>query len=834
MEDKMKVLQKLFVIYFVFIIIIFVWQIQGNTMENRVPIEKYGKRLRSLLKKQMIKIDYTRSQKIIIDNRWETFDISEGWEYVNYDDFERGYIFNGYVQNTENPGWGIIQYWDTEGYRSCSGEHSIWCAGDNDEVWPGDPIPNGIETSLIYGPFSLYDAYDAHFKFKIWSNVVEGQDGLVAYAGIQVGDSIGFEPLHVWTENNTVWNEITVPLKDVEIFNGGGEIANFCGENFVYIKFTFESDTLVQSEREGIYLDDVEILKNTTEPTGKDIAVEDFWLSFEEDEFSVTSHKEWNIKLKNLGPSDVNSVRIGLHCTLDESAHPNINSELFYSSQINAPYVGEESTHSIYPDLPFAGNPVYFYAIVPDADDDTRNNVIGPKAYIVTGIKVYGDIQFYDTFFETYKSVPYTTVKIINNSNGNKLYTTWTDENGNFGKEGNDIWIQDVDDIALKLESNIFVNNETITSVHLNLNEPVHISPLIDELNGKEKGDFSETVLKYDESSEMDIFLHSLQIAVMIYDEYKWIQDETGWKRNYLPVHYNHLDQVNNSKYDMESDFLLVTGKTDHFWSAPLHEYAHAVMNQIYNWDVDQGTPIPTSHKHYTVAANNLKFPWVEGWAQFMECAVYNNLKLSLYQSGPYAGSTIENNDWWWGENYDNYCGEYVEGAVASVLWDIWDSNYDELDETHGSMNESFNHIYEKLNNHPKSLPIFLSNWGKNELLSGIAQGHNICTGWIDITSDLNPYLPLTFEVSTNYPNPFNPKTTIRYQMPEPGAVNIKIYNMLGQYIKTLVESYKPAGWHKTSWDGTDSHGMQVVSGIYLTFAELCDYQKVIKITLLK
>ncbi|UCE07077.1 MAG: T9SS type A sorting domain-containing protein, partial [bacterium] len=76
--------------------------------------------------------------------------------------------------------------------------------------------------------------------------------------------------------------------------------------------------------------------------------------------------------------------------------------------------------------------------------------------------------------------------------------------------------------------------------------------------------------------------------------------------------------------------------------------------------------------------------------------------------------------------------------------------------------------------------------------------------------------IPEKYALDQNYPNPFNPDTHINYQLPEESHVVIKIYNTLGQEIRTLLNENKPAGYYRTIWNGLDSNGNQVVSGIYL------------------
>ncbi|MBX2992946.1 MAG: T9SS type A sorting domain-containing protein [Bacteroidetes bacterium] len=74
---------------------------------------------------------------------------------------------------------------------------------------------------------------------------------------------------------------------------------------------------------------------------------------------------------------------------------------------------------------------------------------------------------------------------------------------------------------------------------------------------------------------------------------------------------------------------------------------------------------------------------------------------------------------------------------------------------------------------------------------------------------------PEEFALFQNYPNPFNPTTTIRYQLPVPSLVTIKIYNILGQEISTLVEEVRTHGTHTAMWNGTNRAGNNVATGVY-------------------
>ncbi len=74
-----------------------------------------------------------------------------------------------------------------------------------------------------------------------------------------------------------------------------------------------------------------------------------------------------------------------------------------------------------------------------------------------------------------------------------------------------------------------------------------------------------------------------------------------------------------------------------------------------------------------------------------------------------------------------------------------------------------------------------------------------------------------SFVLDQNFPNPFNPTTTIRFGLPSESHVTLKVYNLLGEEVSTLVQGeLKFAGYHLVAWDGTDNSGRQVASGVYL------------------
>jgi hypothetical protein len=73
----------------------------------------------------------------------------------------------------------------------------------------------------------------------------------------------------------------------------------------------------------------------------------------------------------------------------------------------------------------------------------------------------------------------------------------------------------------------------------------------------------------------------------------------------------------------------------------------------------------------------------------------------------------------------------------------------------------------------------------------------------------------LAFALGQNYPNPFAAGTSIRFALPEPSNVHLKVFNVQGRLVRTLLDAARPAGRYTVSWDGRDEAGRAVASGVY-------------------
>jgi len=102
-----------------------------------------------------------------------------------------------------------------------------------------------------------------------------------------------------------------------------------------------------------------------------------------------------------------------------------------------------------------------------------------------------------------------------------------------------------------------------------------------------------------------------------------------------------------------------------------------------------------------------------------------------------------------------------------------------------------------------------------------------------DVTES-KPAQPSAFKLSANYPNPFNPSTTIEFELPETGEVELAIFNVRGERIKTLYSGQKPAGSYKIMWEGTSSNGSQVSSGVYFYRLKTADQEQTNRMVLMR
>ena len=94
--------------------------------------------------------------------------------------------------------------------------------------------------------------------------------------------------------------------------------------------------------------------------------------------------------------------------------------------------------------------------------------------------------------------------------------------------------------------------------------------------------------------------------------------------------------------------------------------------------------------------------------------------------------------------------------------------------------------------------------------------------------------LPSNFGIKSAYPNPFNPVTHLRYDLPQKEIVNITIYDMMGKVVKTLVNGSQTAGFKSVQWNATNDKNEPVSAGLYLYTFQAGKVRQTKKMVLLK
>ncbi len=184
--------------------------------------------------------------------------------------------------------------------------------------------------------------------------------------------------------------------------------------------------------------------------------------------------------------------------------------------------------------------------------------------------------------------------------------------------------------------------------------------------------------------------------------------------------------------------------------------------------------------------------------------------EYGTFTANPSGGSGTYTNYRWWERNDDGWVPESVEGnpiilAPPQGQW-VYQSGWEGQQNVQVSRTYDFSLKCEVTDSHndtdfdTHSVNVF----------GGLAKTN---TSGADVTLIESPE---KIELLGNYPNPFNPSTTIKFGLPEDSNVKISIYSITGQKITTLLDSYYPKGYHSITWNGVNSSGNSVSNGIYI------------------
>ncbi|MFH0989899.1 MAG: T9SS type A sorting domain-containing protein [bacterium] len=128
---------------------------------------------------------------------------------------------------------------------------------------------------------------------------------------------------------------------------------------------------------------------------------------------------------------------------------------------------------------------------------------------------------------------------------------------------------------------------------------------------------------------------------------------------------------------------------------------------------------------------------------------------------------------------------------------------------------------------------IYLASPGSGLQTSLSKDGESVIEDQIE-EADQSVAIPTKYALAQNYPNPFNPSTIIQFDLPEPGLVTLRVFDLLGREAKTLVNSEYRAGFHRVAWNGRNLLGQQMPTGIYICHLITSKYKSSKKMLLTK
>ncbi|MBN1348100.1 T9SS type A sorting domain-containing protein [candidate division KSB1 bacterium] len=139
--------------------------------------------------------------------------------------------------------------------------------------------------------------------------------------------------------------------------------------------------------------------------------------------------------------------------------------------------------------------------------------------------------------------------------------------------------------------------------------------------------------------------------------------------------------------------------------------------------------------------------------------------------------------------------------------------------------------VDDDFNENETTVKLHKMRWNENTVMENIAISTLTAATAIN---QMDRRLPAKFELLQCYPNPFNPETTIRYQLPVAAHVELIIYNISGDAIRTLTCQHNDAGYHQIQWDGKNDQGVPVASGLYVYRLKTTGFDQAQKMLLLR
>jgi len=239
-----------------------------------------------------------------------------------------------------------------------------------------------------------------------------------------------------------------------------------------------------------------------------------------------------------------------------------------------------------------------------------------------------------------------------------------------------------------------------------------------------------------------------------------------------------------------------------------------------YGWVGSLATMSPGEGFMIKVAvASNLVYPNADGMARMslsLEEAKVLPAAISSWDVNPHAyefSGTIDLSI----DNREDYEGDYIGVFVGDECRGIADRMYFPIDGSYYYSVMVFSNVTEgeKLSfRYYSSLDDEIIEFAETEeFIANMNDWNGLNT--FSLSREVHP-APEEYSLSDAYPNPFNPTTTLSFSVPTEGPVSLNIYDMTGRLVSTLVDGNLKEGYHSITWDGKDSNGYAVSSGMYI------------------
>ncbi len=291
---------------------------------------------------------------------------------------------------------------------------------------------------------------------------------------------------------------------------------------------------------------------------------------------------------------------------------------------------------------------------------------------------LYGRVTYYDDNHSRPLPIRNVAIKLfdLEGNTSNLIGTQYTDNDGNYTFSN----IPNSPDKVFRLV--VSFENEALKMMDNDRNLYEFNLPLISNVFG----DSVNSDCFFNETNQHRILGH---IFNTIMDAYDFLQTNVSWGRNVINVQYPYESEKSLSKYSYShlyplrdqifNELIQIASNRPWDRTAMLHEYGHSVMMALYGYSYNNypkssfsGDP-DANYTHSVYTASDDAFAIKEGWAEFFEAIVDENA-FNTTQYSNVNTPNIEYNSWWKFIGGANSEGNIVEGAVASILWDISDT----------------------------------------------------------------------------------------------------------------------------------------------------------------